>query len=143
MGVRRQSVATAAHLTWVVCLALCVSGCDLLEDSNSRPWRPYAWHKKDGRQRWWFPTYETRRDCLEATRHAVATVPQSEWYSEPVGCGYIGNSYWRVRILNSLNNVNYECIAKNSDADAAKAGESYSPVLKGYPRPQGSVYCFD
>jgi hypothetical protein len=37
----------------------------------------------------------------------------------------------------------FECIARNSDAEVAKAGESYGPVLKGYGRPQGKIYCVD
>ena len=130
---------------WAVLLALGVSGCDLFEDSNKRPWQAYAWHREQQRHQWWLSTYETHRDCIEAVKHASSMPPQNQWYSAPVGCSYMGNNYWRVRIMNMLyaQSADIECIARWSDPAAVKSGSSYSAVLKGYGRPQGQVYCVD
>jgi hypothetical protein len=44
--------------------------------------------------------------------------------------------------MNAPNSNDFECIARYSDAEAAKAGRSHGPVLKGYGRPQGNSYCY-
>jgi len=126
----------------VACLAVWVGGCDLFQDSNPRPSHAYAWNKNDGRLEYWFTSFETRRDCIEATRDAVATTMQKVWYSEPVGCGYFGNNYWRVRLMNAPYSADHECIVRNSEADAVNEGRIYGPALKGYGRPQGNLYCY-
>jgi hypothetical protein len=80
-----RTMKVASRFALVTYLGLCVGGCDLFQDSNSRPWHAYAWKKSEGRFEWWFTNFESHRDCIEATRHAATTPPQNEWYSEPVG----------------------------------------------------------
>jgi hypothetical protein len=116
------------------------------KEDNARPWHAYAWSKRGNRAQWWFTSFETYRDCVEATRHEVSTGPNGAWYSEPFGCGYYGNNYWRVRLMNwwyDAKSNDFECIARSSDAESAKSGMTYSPVLKGYEPPRGTVYCVD
>jgi hypothetical protein len=53
---------------------------------------------------------------------------------------------WRVRLMNwwyDAKSNDFECIARSSDAESAKSGMTYSPVLKGYEPPRGTVYCVD
>jgi hypothetical protein len=69
------------------------TGCDLLTDSTPRPWSGYAWHRDKNRLEYWFVTYETQRDCIEAMRYRVRNPPQNAWYSEPVDCAYHGNNW--------------------------------------------------
>jgi hypothetical protein len=133
------------RLLWLLLIAKCLSGCDLFKDGNARPWHAYAWSKSKNSTEWWFTTFETYRDCVEATQDEVSTGPNKQWYSEPVGCGFSGNNYWRVWLMNwwYARSNDFECIARSSDAESAKAGRSYGPVLKGYGRPRGTNYCVD
>lgn len=78
------------RMLWLVLIAVCLSGCDFIKDSSARPWHPYALNKLKNQGEWWFTSFETYRDCVEATRHEVSTEFSSKQYSEPVGCGYSG-----------------------------------------------------
>jgi hypothetical protein len=69
-----------------VALLLCAPvlvGCDAIfgEQSNPKPWQGYAWSKERQKLRWWFDTFETRRDCLDAVANAVNNPPYNAWYS--------------------------------------------------------------
>jgi hypothetical protein len=68
-------VKIAFRFISATCLAACVGGCDLFEDSTARPWHAYGWHRKDSRFEFWFTNFETRGDCLGDTRYAVKTTP--------------------------------------------------------------------
>ena len=77
-------------------------------------------------------TFETRRDCLDAVANAVNNPPYNAWYSEPVGCGYHGNSYWRVWLMNLVHgDKDFLCIWRSVDGEKDNVG--YGPLLKGYP----------
>ena len=119
------------------------TGCDLLTDSTPRPWSGYAWHRDKNRLEYWFVTYETQRDCIEAMRYRVRNPPQNAWYSEPVDGAYHGNNYFRVWIINSLSatSAHFECVVRNTQAEVAKMGISYGPILKGQPRTSADHYC--
>lgn len=69
---------------WPLLIAVSLGGWDLFTDDNARPWYAYAWSKTGNRAQWWFTSFETYRDCVEATRHEVSTGPNGAWYSEPV-----------------------------------------------------------
>jgi hypothetical protein len=122
-----------------------LSGCDVLEETAQRPWNAYAWQKENKRHQIWFSNYETYRDCIEATRTQVNSSPNNQWYSEPFGCGYSSNSYWRTLFFNNryAKMTDFQCIARSSSTDAYKSHVRYGPVLQGYPKPSGNSYCVD
>ena len=64
--------------------------------------------------------------------NAVNNPPYNAWYSEPVGCGYHGNSYWRVWLMNLVHgDKDFLCIWRSVDGEKDNVG--YGPLLKGYP----------
>src|SRR4051794_29219059 len=71
-------------------------------DSSDRPWIGYAFHKSDNTFEWWSNSYQTRRDCIEGMRWGVSNTIQQQWYAEPVGCGYFGNDWWYVALMNKM-----------------------------------------
>jgi hypothetical protein len=121
----------------VLLLLLCVPvlvGCNAIfgGQSNPKPWQGYAWSKERQKLRWWFDTFETRRDCLEAMANAVNNPPYNAWYSEPVGCGYHSNSYWRVWLMHLVHgDKDFLCIWRSIEGEKDNVG--YGPLLKGYP----------
>lgn len=115
-------------------------GCS--DDAPQQSWGGYAWNIKAERAEWWFSSWESRRDCVEAMRYAVNHAPQNAWYSEPVGCGYSGNTYALVWLMNTLwGGKHIQCIVRSSDPEARKSHSLYSPLLDGYPRHGKNYYC--
>lgn len=120
----------------IMFLLICVAGLVvregvITERSNAKPWRGYAWSKETQKLRWWFDTFESQRDCLNAMANAVSQPPYNVWYSEPVGCGYHSNSYWRVWMMDLVHgDRDFTCIWRSVEGDQDNAG--YSPLLKGY-----------
>jgi hypothetical protein len=118
----------------VLLLLLCVAGLvarDALitERSNSKPWRGYAWSNETQKLRWWFDTFENQRDCLDAMANALSHPPYNASYSEPVGCVYHSNSYWRVWLMHG--DKDFTCIWRSVEGEKDNAG--YGPLLQGYP----------
>ena len=130
-----------SRVTVLLALTLSIAACGLLENDTKRPWVGYAWNKEKQRYEWWFINFETRRDCIEMMRYKVKN-EQPQWYSEPIGCGYHGNNYWLVWVMNTFfGDEHIQCIWKSTDPDSVKAGIIYGPLLTGYPRQSGSGYC--
>jgi hypothetical protein len=70
---------------------------------------------------------------------SIAT-PEYAAYSEPVGCAYSSNSYWRVWLFSLLYPDNLiECIWRSPEAKTIKAG--YGAFLKGFPKNSTGGYC--
>jgi hypothetical protein len=141
---KKKLTARAVTATALVAICLLLAGCEhLFEDNNKRPWTGYAWNKLRKEYEFWFPTYETQRDCIESMRYGVTQDTfNREIYSDPIGCAYSGNNYWRVWFMNTLfGGTHFECIARSTDANAAKLGAVYSPVLIGSPRRGEHWYC--
>lgn len=98
-------------------------------DSSEKPWIGYAHHIASGRPEAWFKQYETRRDCMEAMAYAVSREPDSQWYSMPVGCGYVGQNRWLVRAVNMWSvGDDLHCISRVTYE--TEDGARYRPVLK-------------
>jgi hypothetical protein len=124
----------------VLIASLLLGGCDPTEETSNKPWAGYAWNKGKSRFEWWFNAYESQRDCLEHMKSSVVIAPNSEWYSEPVGCGYNSNSYWRVWWFNLIYpDKHIACIWRSPEATSVKAG--YGPLLEGNPRRGTNGYC--
>jgi hypothetical protein len=121
-------------------LTLFLGGCDVLEDSNPRPWIGYAYNKDAGRFEWEWNDWKTKRDCVEAMLNIVETRPAM---AKPIGCGYRGNNYWRVWIINMLwGGSEIGCIAKMTSSVEAEAGMEYNVHLKGSTSRRGdNWYC--
>jgi hypothetical protein len=99
---------------------------------------------------WSLPTrnmlasFESRRDCLESMKHRVNNPPDSEYngsYSEPFGCGYHSNSYWRAQLMMTLyGSGDFACMWRSTEGVQVNAG--YGPLLKGYPTAStAKCYC--
>lgn len=112
--------------------------------SGENPWAGYATHKETGRLAW-RPVSKARYGaCIDATRWEMSSESAgAASYRPPLGCGYSGNQYWRVWLVNQLaaNMDDFECIARFSDKAAAADGHRYSPVLNGFPRETESYRC--
>jgi hypothetical protein len=121
-------------------IALLAGGCDLLEDSNPRPWIGYAYDKGAGRFAWELDDWKTRRDCEEALLHIVETRPGT---TRPVGCGYRGNNYWRVWFMNTVwGGSQIACIARMTSEVETEGGMAYNLRLKGNAERRGeNWYC--
>ena len=116
-----------------------IGGYWLFEGGSPKPWSGYAWNPNAKRAEFWFYEFETKRDCIEIMRHAVA---DSKYYSEPIGCAYSGNNYWRVLIMNTLfGGAQIMCIARTTSTGAGASGMVYSPVLQGGRRIGENWYC--
>jgi hypothetical protein len=57
------------------------------------------YNQNNNRFEWEWNDWKTARDCQEAMFNVVETRPG---IAKPVGCGYRGNNYWRVWIVNAL-----------------------------------------
>jgi hypothetical protein len=112
--------------------AFSLAGC-VEEQGNVRPWTGYAWNFAQKRFEYFFKDYESYRDCTEMMK--AQTVPggeNSQWYSEPVGCLYHGNSYWRVWLYNNLLDPKMiGCIRRTTSEYASKTFAAYSVQLAG------------
>ena len=113
----------------ILCIAcLLLGSCDVFNDSTPKPWMGYAWNVEKKRTEWFFSAYETHRDCEESMMHSVETAPNNQWYSKPIGCGYNGNDYWRVVVMNALfGGKDLGCIARSLNGNSS--GMGYGPVL--------------
>lgn len=129
------------RLVFLLLLATIVAGCDLLEDTSDRPWSGYALNKGSKRYEFWYTMFETQRDCMEAMTYGVSNPPHNQWYSEPVGCSYTSNSYWKVWITSKMYDGPFQCIARNISPTSAKAQTTYGMLLKDYPSRGESFYC--
>jgi hypothetical protein len=73
-------------------------------------------------------------------KFGLVAPPNDSWYSEPVGCGYTSNSYWRVWFFTLLYpDKHLACIWRSPDGTAGKSG--YSMLLEGFPRKSTNGYC--
>ncbi|MCA1452072.1 hypothetical protein I6F35_02430 [Bradyrhizobium sp. BRP22] len=127
-------------LMLVVLVSSFLGGCDLLNDTAAKPWMGYAWNMKQKRVEWFFNSFETHRDCEESMLHAIETPPNDQWYSKPIGCGYSGNDYWRVLIMNALfGGKDLGCIARSMNGSAN--GMGYGPVLDRTNKRGEGWYC--
>jgi hypothetical protein len=124
----------------VCLLAVILCGCDILQDSNPRPWIGYAYNKDSRRFEWEFNSWATLRDCKESMLNVVEARPGM---SEPVGCGYRGNNYSRVWIMNMLwGGSQIECITRMTKAVETEGGTGFNVKLKGSPDRRGDGwYC--
>jgi hypothetical protein len=137
----RESFRNSLNLGAVASLlALTLGGCDLFEDSNPRPWIGYAYHQNNSRFEFELNDWKTERDCREAMLHIAATRPGT---TTPVGCGYRGNNYWRVWIMNGLwGGSQLGCIRRMTSSVEAEGGMTYNLQLKGFPDRRGDDwYC--
>jgi hypothetical protein len=134
-----QDPAGGALMKWrnrfVIAVTVLLAGCDSIvsEQSNSHPWTGYAWQKEKRKLQWVLASFESRRDCMESMKHRVNN-PDNEYnesYSEPFGCGYHGNSYWRVWLMMTLYGGDFACMWRSTEGIRVNAG--YGPLLKGYP----------
>lgn len=124
-------------LAAVISLPLFVGGWVVLTENLAEPWHGYHWNKSAGQVEW-VPTSVsvTRRDCVEKLRSGLRG--QSD-YSEPVGCAFRGNNYWRVWLTNLfVDNHHVRCIARSK---AAETGARYE-VLIGLPKNTDDRTCF-
>jgi hypothetical protein len=105
---------------------------DLLSDTTTAPWIGYAWHKGNKRLEW-VNQYETLGECINKLKHIISDDAfNSQFYSAPIGCGYNGNSYWRVWLMNALwGGRELGCIATREERkeEATDTGMLYGPVL--------------
>lgn len=127
-----------------ILMSLLLGGCELIEDVNKLPWIGYATKKKDGRFEWWFTSKASYRECIETMQWETSgDRANTEWYRAPVGCGYAGNSYWRVWAVNTWSGHmgDFECIARSLNPANTTIGARYSPVLKGGPRQSDYHLC--
>lgn len=124
----------------IIVLALAVAGCDFFRDSTPNPWIGYAYDRNAGRFAWELNDWATARDCKEAMLYVVQTRPSM---AEPVGCGYRGNNYMRVWIMNAIWGGNQiECIIKMTSSIETKGGTAYNLKLKGSSERRGDTwYC--
>jgi hypothetical protein len=120
--------------------AIALGGCDLLQDSNARPWIGYAYNKDSGRFEWEWNDWATERDCRESMLGLVETRPGM---AKPIGCGYRGNNYLRVWIMNTLwGGTEIGCITKMTKSIEAENGIAYNLKLKSNPDHRGDGwYC--
>jgi hypothetical protein len=132
---RARSPSERQRKIFAVTLSLLLTGCDA-EEGNKRPWAGYAWNKEHKAHEYFWSDWETERDCRVSMHAKVALGgDSSEWYSEPTGCTYHGNSYWRVVLMNALfGGEQAGCVRRNTDGYAEKLFVTYSPQSKE-PRP--------
>lgn len=112
--------------------------------ANETPWVGYATQKDTGRLAWWVLSKSSYGECLDTMRWETSgNRASAASFRAPLGCGYSGNQYWRVWLVNVLaaNMDHFECIARAVDPASAAAGRRYSPVLKGFPRETDSYRC--
>jgi hypothetical protein len=113
-----------------------------LFESNPRPWSGYAWNHKEKRLEWMQATWVTHSECKAGVARIVRE--RRMWYSAPTGCGYSGNSYWRVRAMNALyGGSELGCIGISASSGDAHAKERilFSPALGQNSRsPSGSAW---
>lgn len=134
--------AMLGYKAFFLVVTLGLGGCDFTAESPERPWAGYAWHKKDQRFEWWWTPYETHRDCIEATKWGVTHAPNDQWYSEPIGCGYHSNSYWKAWFMNTfVASSNFQCMSRSTDESMSKLKMSYGPLLNGFPKRTQNSYC--
>lgn len=93
------------------------------------PWRGYATRIEGGNLEAWFTSFNTRKDCQVQMRFLVSTHPNSQWYQEPSGCVYDGNSYPLTYLINQMELGNsLECIVRfTNNGDQP----DYQPLLRG------------
>jgi hypothetical protein len=124
--------------------SLLLAGCELLEDANKAPWQGFATNKRSGRLEWWFIGKSSYRDCIEMMQWETSgDRVNAQWYRAPLGCGYAGNNYWRVWLMNewSGHSQDFECIARSFNPANTAEGARYSPLLKGSSRQSDSYRC--
>lgn len=127
---RKQFFSAAA----VAAIAMLLTGCDVLERSSETPWTGHAFNKKSNRQEFWFKSFSSWRECVEHMEWDATRRPQSEWYSEPIGCAYGSNSLIKVVLFNYWAGMgHYRCIVRQRNPEMGKIRLRYGPVLKGYP----------
>ncbi len=118
---------------------LLLTGCGAESDT---PWRGYAWNKSDSRFEWFYVWKETQEDCIKSMEFEVVNPPSNQWYSTPFGCGYSGNSYFKVRLLNEiLGGDHIQCVVRNTAAGAKTQKVLYGPLLEGFPTSGRDFYC--
>jgi hypothetical protein len=103
---------------------------DLLFDSAPDPWIGYARNRAENRLEWISlgQGMKTHTECINELKRLASDSDSN--YSEPIGCGYEGNNYWRVRFMNALWGGNeLACIAVDEDPEAASTGRLYSVAL--------------
>ena len=63
--------------------------------------------------------------------------------SAPIGCGYRGNDYWRVWVMNRLwGGDQIGCIRRMTSNIETEGGMAYSVQLKGFAEHRGdNRYC--
>ncbi len=131
-------------MKWLVALlvaAAAIGGAYYSVDSSDRPWIGYARHKSDNTYELWAVSYQTHRDCIEGMKWGVSNPPQQQWYAEPVGCGYFGNDWWYVALMNRVwGGDQIKCIARVTDKEAAAGKRRYSPMITSQKRGDG-WYC--
>ncbi|MDN3274758.1 hypothetical protein QWJ07_10915 [Frankia sp. RB7] len=121
-------------------MALTLGSCDLLEDSNPRPWIGYVYNKDANQLEWEWNDWKSVRDCKEALLHIIETRPG---VAKPYGCAYRGNNYWRVWIMDTFwGGSEIACIARLTSTVEEKGGTAYNAHLKGSPERRGdNWYC--
>lgn len=131
------------RIVLVLLLSMLLGACNPF-DANDTPWVGYATQKKTGRLAWWVLSKSSYSDCIDTIRWETSgSRAGAALFRPPLGCGYSGNEYWRVWLVNALaaNMDDFECIARAFDPEAAAAGRRYSPVLKGFPNETTGYRC--
>lgn len=97
----------------------------------------YAWSINRNRLEWLFLLGRSKSECLQKASDIVNSTAKYPPYSAPFGCGYGGNSYWRVLFFNALyGGAELGCIAQSYNQEVIDAGMRYSPVLGRDRKPE-------
>ena len=118
-------------------LPLCLiflQGCIEKLDTNPKPWVGFATHTETGRVEWWLNTHSTYSRCKEQMVWDVNNTIQGNWYREPVGCGYSGNSILAIQVFYSIygDKEFFSCILKNKDPASEDFNVRYYLMLRDY-----------
>lgn len=127
-------------MRYILILIFFIVGCDTHE--NEYPWSGYAWNKEESKFEWFFIHKETLEDCIQAMEFAVSTPPHNAWYTTPISCGYHGNNYYKVWLMNEVwGGSHFKCIVKNTHPEIKEKKMVYGPLLEGYPSKGKDYYC--
>lgn len=93
-----------------------------------KAWFGYATRVDNGNLESWFTAYGKRKDCQVQMEYLVSSPPNSQWYREPLGCLYVGNSYYVTWLINQIElGDSLECIVRFTDNGDQP---DYQPLLR-------------
>ena len=108
-----------AALVALITIVLVVAAWGLLTEDFVEPWQGYRWNKSTRQVEWLSNSSSlTRRDCVEKTKLSLRGQPG---YSEPIGCLFRGNNYWRVWLTELfVEDTHVRCIGKSKNGDTPR-----------------------